>query len=387
VTVIMQSANRRRAAAAAAAVVALFAAGCGSSDSDSSSTTKADGGSSTTAATGGSAELQAIVDKTSAAPTEFTGPQESPPAAKGKFVVSIPCALAAEGCARTDRGVRDGAKAIGWRVQTIDPAGDTQKMNDAVDKAVQLGADAIVLGSIDPSVVAASIKRAKAKGVQVVAASSGTEDVPPEKSGVPHDVSVDPKAQGEAIAAYVATASGGKAKIGILNDPAYGYDRNAVAAMKETWKKCAGCDIVFDEQFSFADLGPNYASQVSALLKSHPDVDWVVPCCDAAAAPIVPILAELGLTDKVKLAATNGNLQNLSFVSKGQQAATVGAPVEWAGWAAIDNLNRLLNGEEVVADDGLPVRLLTQDNVEPYLKTGWTGDVDFQAAYKKLWGT
>ncbi len=370
-----------------AAVCALGATACGSDD-DATTTGASDGGATATAAgaDGGLQELREAAAKAAAKPTEFGGPTASPPAAKDKFVVSIPCAKAAEGCARTDRGIRAAAQAIGWKVQTIDPAGDPQKMNAAIEQALRLGADGILLGSIDPTVVAASIKQADAKDVPVIAVSAGTEDVAPDKRLVAHDVSVDPQAQGEAIAAFVADASEGKAKIGILNDPAYGYDRVAVDAMKETLKKCDGCEIVFDETFSFADLGPNYSSQVSALLKANPEVDWVMPCCDAAAAPIVPILAEQGLVDKVNIASTNGNLQNLTFVAKGQQAATVGAPVEWAGWAGIDQINRLLNGEETIEDDGLPVRLLTKDNVEPYLKTGWTGDVDYEAAYKQLWG-
>src|SRR6516225_8182084 len=54
----------------------------------------------------------------SADPT-WMGPTSSPPIAKGKFVISIPCAEAAIGCSRPGDAFLEAAKVMGWKTQLI----------------------------------------------------------------------------------------------------------------------------------------------------------------------------------------------------------------------------------------------------------------------------
>lgn len=355
-----------------------FASGCGSDNSSSSSTSSSS--AAAPAADTGTKDLEKLVTDAAAAPSTFEGPKDSPPIAKGKFVVHVPCAMAAEGCKRGDAGVRAAAKAAGWKELTIDPAGNPQKQAAAITRAVQLKADAIIMTAIDPTTIKGPLAAAKKAGVVLVGLSTYG------KAPLDHDVDLQATNAGKVLGAYVATKSGGKANIGILNDPAYKYDQEEIAGFKDSVSKCSGCKTSFDGKFSFGDLGPTYTSQIAALMRSNSKVDWLAPCCDAAAAPAIPVLAQQGLTNKVKVVSTNGNLQNLGFIADGKQEATVGAPIEWGGWAAIDNVNRVFNKVPVVENDKLPVRLLTKDNVAPYTKTGWKGDLDYEAAYKKLWG-
>jgi ribose transport system substrate-binding protein len=58
----------------------------------------------------------------------------------------------------------------------------------------------------------------------------------------------------------------------------------------------------------------------------------------------------------------------------------------WGAWAAMDNMNRVLAGQEAV-EQNVPIRLITAENIDSIAPGGpWDGDVDFRAAYKTIWG-
>jgi hypothetical protein len=66
--------------------------------------------------------------------------------------------------------------------------------------------------------------------------------------------------------------------------------------------------------------------------------------------------------------------------------ATVATPLRWIGWANIDAVNRILQDEDPAPSSaGVPIRLFTKENV-PAGGGLWSGDYDYQAAFKKLWG-
>jgi ribose transport system substrate-binding protein len=69
------------------------------------------------------------------------------------------------------------------------------------------------------------------------------------------------------------------------------------------------------------------------------------------------------------------------------QAATIANATEWQGYEAADTMQRVLNGEQPdpKGTNTDPIKLLTWDNVPP-AGQHFDGDVDYAAAYKKLWG-
>lgn len=62
----------------------------------------------------------------------------------------------------------------------------------------------------------------------------------------------------------------------------------------------------------------------------------------------------------------------------------VGFSNVWEGWAAIDGLNRLLNGQKP-ANSGMGVQLYDADHNTP-ASGGYVPPVDFHAAYRASWG-
>jgi ribose transport system substrate-binding protein len=94
---------------------------------------------------------------------------------------------------------------------------------------------------------------------------------------------------------------------------------------------------------------------------------------------------QAGILKKVKVGTFNGVSPALELIRKGQLTASVGGAMEWGAWAAMDNMNRMLAGDEAV-EQNVPIRLITAENVDTIEPGGpWTGDIDFRAEYQKIW--
>jgi hypothetical protein len=82
-------------------------------------------------------------------------------------------------------------------------------------------------------------------------------------------------------------------------------------------------------------------------------------------------------------------MQN-EIVKDTPMAADVGGPNQWFGVAMADQALRAAAGDPPVADEKVPLRLFTRDNINTIdvkkdEKT-WYGTVDPICEYHKLWG-
>lgn len=360
-------------------VLMFVVAGCGSSSSSSES---AKSSSSSGDSAKLPAELSQLVKEGSGTISKWPGPTAGPVAPKGKFIVSIPCARVAYGCARIDDGVKAAGKALGWRVLSIDPKGDPDKANAAVRQAIDQKADGIVVGALDPVLLKSSIAEARKAGIPVVDPVAARA---PSPTGINHDVVIHGDREGQLLGAYIATASGGKAQVGIMDDKEFPHQALRTGGIKKSLAKCPGCKIVGQSDFVVTDIGTQLGPKSQAFLQSNPDIDWLSVAFDAATGDVVIANQQAGAR-KVKIVSMDANPQNVDFVEQGKQTATVGAPLDWAGWASVDNINRIINNQEPTKDDGIPMRLVTKDNVADFRKNGY-GPVDYKARYTELWKT
>ena len=328
------------------------------------------------------AELAALVKASSSTVSKWNGPTTGPIAPKGKFIVSIPCTRLAYGCARIDDGVKAAAKVLGWKVLTIDPKGDPAAANDAVRQAIRLKADGIVVGAIDPVVLKASIAEARKAGIVVVDPVSARA---PSPTGINHDVSIQGFKEGRVLGAYIAVASNGTAQVGIMDDKEFPHQALRTGGIKASLAKCSGCKIVGESNFVVTDIGTQLGPKSQSFLSANPSITWLSVAFDAATGDVVAASQQAGAR-KVKIVSMDGNPQNLAFIQQGKQTATVAAPLDRTGWASMDNINRVINGQKPTVDDGIPIRLVTKANVADFLKHGF-GPVNYQAKYTQLWKT
>jgi ribose transport system substrate-binding protein len=369
---------RRTAVALTCALAATVLVACGDDEKPAAS---AAAGTPTTSAADGIAAAKKELVTASAAKSEWTGPTTAPKPVTGKTIGVMPCGKAVEGCAREARGAVEAAKELGWKTIELDPQFDPQKTSAAMNTFITRKVDGIFIASINPAAIAEQIQRAKKQGIFTVAAFSAD----PTPFGGFAEVGIDDEAAGRAAAAYVVSNGGGDVAIFNQNDsPPVAERAEGFKAALDEW---GTAKIVSDQALTGAQLGPPQVPLMQALLKQRPkgQLDWVFSGFDFMLTPLVQTAVREG-RDDVKGISYDGNQQNLDFIREGKgQVAVIGYPLEWSGWAGVDQLNRAMNGEPAAKDAGLSFRVLDKASIPPAGKA-YVGDLDFRSQYRKIWG-
>jgi ribose transport system substrate-binding protein len=335
---------------------------------------------------------QQTLDAAMKAPT-WQGPTSSPKPAKNKLVIDIPCAQSAVGCARPGNGFLAAAKEMGWRTQMIDPEGDPQKVQAAVQQAIQLHASAAFLpGGAIATVGASLMAKARAADVQMVTMGGFDQTVSPATWSV--NVSNDYSETSPALAAYVTAHSDGKAQVLMINDSEYpevdsGY--NAFKSKLAAW--CPGCAVAAQLNLSIVNLQTTFPAQVQSVLQAHPSINYIYVGYDFIGTQVITAVDQLGLSGKVHLVGADGNPQNLEAVKQGNvETASYARGTDAIGWVAVDELNRIFNNQPLVKDanglesENFPQQLTDSTNLPADVAANWDGGLDYQAYYEKLWG-
>lgn len=371
----------------AAIAAMLLLAACGSSSSSSSATSESSGGEESTTADESSGESGSYLAEAEAAvkeaSEEVTGgvPTSSPPPAKGKTVVLIPCAAAAAGCAEPMEGAAEAAKVLGWSTRTIDGKGTPSDEAAAIEQAIALKPDAIVIHAIDPSTVQGAVNDAKAANIPVIASSVPESNLVTFSQSPTKDAWVK---TGEDSANYMIAGTEGKAKYIQLTNEEFGVVKERTEGFNKVMEKCTECDQVASSSFTFADMASKLPQLTQQLIQTHPEATAISVPFDAA----VPFVLEGMKSAGANLIVTGGDgtAEAIKCIREECGLAATGAvPVKWIGWTDIDAANRIFNEEDPApASTGLPTKLITKENVQSEEGT-WNGDVDFPKLYEKLW--
>ena len=384
-------AGRKNVAALVIAVLLLaflsVAVGCGDDEESGSS-----GGDSSAQGGGGDADLlaQAKKDATEATQeiTSFEkwnpGPAPAPTAAK---VGTVTCPFFIPACKRISDSLAEAGEAIGWEVTSLDGTPDPRKQRSAVQSLLTDQVDGMVLMGFDINAVTDLVEKADQQGVAMVSEATPFEPGLPIFGNV--NITGGFMEAGRQLGAWTANDSQGEAKI-----LAFSADVNPglverYEGFREYLDQFSGVEFVEEEPIVIpeADVGPPLQARARAVLQSHPKgtIDYIYAPADGWATFIVNALQQSG-RDEVKVVAFDGAEQNMEFIRQGRnQVATQASAWGWCGWMTMDQLNRAMNDGEFV-DKGCPSKVLDETNL-PAEGEEFDGDLDYQAEFKKLWGT
>ncbi len=365
--------NRIFSAAALAAAAALALSGCAAAGATTAEKAEVD--------SEGLAAAQALVDQYSAAVSEdllATGSVDIEP---DKFIVTVPCAYAAENCKLGVDTFAEAAETVGWTTQMIDPAGDPNAARAAIQTAVNLGADGIFFMAGTGDALEGDLADARDAGLVTINVEGGEN----KEGQFDSNVEPPPGEMGRLLAAAITVQSGGTANVMLVNDPEFAavvsIHDGLVAGLDEF---CAGCTITEDLSFQIADLSTGLPTQVESALAAHPETDFVWASYDAAGASIKPVIERSANGDSISMVSTDGLKANLGYIQDGSvQTADVAASSPWIAYESLDLLNRAFQGETLELNYAAPYKLITQDNLTTI---PWDGDVDWKSAYLARWG-
>ncbi len=340
-------------------------------------------------------EAKAFVAKISKANPRWDGPATGPTAQPKKSVIYVSADQNNGGALGVGRGVEQAAKVIGWNFRLIDGVGTAAGRSAALQQALELKPDGIILGTVDAVEQADMLKQIAAKGIKLVGWHSLAQPGPAPAQQLFTNIATEPKEVAKAAAMFAVADSNGTAAVVIFTDPAYEMGIAKSDAMAEVIRKCAGCSVLSVERIHHGEF-----RQTSALMSQHTAqllhrygakwnysladndlyFDFMLPSLVAASIP--------GSGYPRNISGGDGSESAFERIRKNHhQIGTVAEPLNLHGWQAIDELNRAFAGQQA-SGYSTPVHLVTSANIK--FDGGSLNEFDpdngYRDAYKKIWG-
>lgn len=383
-----------RAVGVSGIALALSLAACSSSSSTKSSS------SATTTAGGGSSNLPDLAKakaEVAAARKEpiFKAPGPNFDASKlaGKTVFNLPSNSTNPFYAAITVGMQQAATAAGVKMITYTNQGTTQQWIQGMNQAISRNVDAIVLGGINPKVIAPQIAEAKAKGIVVDQShaywpgSTVDPTVPLNNYGAFTEAA-------HLMATYAIDHSKGHVNALIITDNEYPNSKPMADSMISTLKELCGSQCsakaVDVPNTNWASIQSSVASEIT----KNPDLNWVLPIYDSMTQFIVPAIQAKGATGKVSIASYNGTPFVLKYIaapdsSGGTMKMDLGENPAAIGWGSMDQVYRVMLKLPPAKNEVTPLRLFDSSNISltgnpPALGVGY-GDKYTFADFEKMW--
>ncbi len=401
----------RPALLAAGVVVLSLATACGGSSTTSQSSGAAAGSSSASASSGGSstvAEAKAAVAKNYEG-TDRALPASAPKPQPGRNVWVISCLQAGEGCSVPAGGAQEAGTAMGWKMTVFDGKGSPDVYAKGIRSAVAAKADGVILDVVDCVAAKSALQEAKAAGVKIFAHYSldcddpllGTGGAPLFDAQITYQsgstyAQVTEDQYSRSVGDYVIAKTDGKAKVIEFTEEDILVGQHLYKGFEKRLKDCTTCTIVKKVPFTLADLANGQLqAKAAAALTQQPTANVVyVPYDAALTLGIAQAVVASGRASDLLVTGGEGLTPNIGFIRNGKgQAFAAGAPSRWVGWAAVDGMNRLLQGQPQV-DEGIGFQNIDKDHNLPTKTPYYDGNVgpdgspkqDYQANFMKIWG-
>lgn len=331
--------------------------------------------------------------------TEHEPPTAGPAMSTNKSVWWISCGMAIPDCSVPANAAKEAAQAMGIEFHIADGKLNVGGGNEAaVRTALAAKPDALIIHGISCPIIQAPLQEAVDKGVEVM----GVEALDCAATGGPQlftaEMNYAETAQtgeeyfsswGEIGADYLVAATEGKAKV-IVNEGTEPLQALINDAFVSKLGECDDCEILEQIEFGSADLAPEgtWIQQFRASLAEHPDANSVFLPFDVniSTAGGAQAINESGL-DLIG-AGGSGQAPALDLVRDDKfTAVTAAHSATWMGYAAMDNINRVLQGEETVPQ-GVGFRVVDANNNLPETpESQYETPIDFVSAYEELWAS
>src|SRR5476649_1285778 len=161
---------------------------------------------------------KAYIAKVTAPGAPWTGPTTGPKAQARKLIVYVSSDQRNGGPQGAGDGAQEAAKVIGWDLRILDGQGSVQGRTTALNQAIALKPDGIILGNVDIQEQAPVMREAAMLGIKLVGWHIATVPGPIKDPQVFTNVSTDPREVAKAAALYAVTDSNGTASVILFKD-------------------------------------------------------------------------------------------------------------------------------------------------------------------------
>ena len=325
--------------------------------------------------------------------TPWTGPTTGPTAQPRKLIVYVSSDQRNGGPQGAGDGAQEAAKAIGWDFRILDGQGSVQGRTTALNQAIALKPDGIVLGNVDTQEQAPVIRRAAMLGIRMVGWHIGANPGPVTDPPVFTNVTTDPREVAKAAAMYAIVDSNGTANVIHFKDSITTISTAKTNASEEVIKGCAGCRVLETEDTPMGDLANRMPSLTTSLLTKYgKQWTYAIAVNDLYFDFSAPSLQAAGVDSANgyprQISSGDGSVTAFQRIRQHRyQIGTVAEPLHLQGWMCIDELNRAFAGQP---PSGFvpPPHLFIASNLD---RDGGPNNVyepenGYKEIYKKIWG-
>lgn len=327
-------------------------------------------------------------------------PQWAPPGkpfdaskAKGKQIWYVSLSLSIPFEQYMLQGIQQGAKSVGAKGVGFDSKFSAADGARGIEQAIQAKAAVIMVGGLEPSLIGPALSDAEKAGIPVIMAN--VQDPGPPRKDYPsavkgfatHSFSWPGKAEAD----FITVDSQGKANILFMSTSDIPNittpEKNAF--LNELKRVCPGCKAeVMDVPSSQWN---QLQTKTASYIRAHPDVQYIVPDFDGMVIFALPGVHSAGAQGKVKIVSFNATPSVMKALKNHDVVvAETGGPNLLQGWAFADQALRVAAGVKPLPDIGVKDRLFDASNINSInlkaQESTWYGNIDYVAAYKKLWG-
>jgi ribose transport system substrate-binding protein len=370
-----------------AVAVTALASGCASGSSG-------DAAASAGSAAGLAAATEAIASASAVPGFTLDAPAFELKKIAGKTIFSIPINSSVSAISGLDEKAAEIARQYGANWVEYTNQGTPSDWSAGINQAIAQRADAIFLEAVPVKAVAPALQKAKDAGIPVVLGQDlPMSDLDPSVLPlITNTVNRDYALVGKLEADWSIKQAKGAADILVLNAPDGDPAAPMVAAFTDEFNKnCPGCKM---KMLNITQ--PQWASQmatsVAAAVRANPKLNAIVAFYDPMVSFVASGLQLAGKSGQIPVGTFNGTPAGLSMVQKnnGVVVMDIGESYDWAAYAIVDQLGRVLTGAPQVAngDEKVPLRVFTPENVAeagtpPAANKGY-GDA-YVNGYRTLW--
>lgn len=339
------------------------------------------------------AQARAYIAKATQPGAPWTGPRTGPKAQAKKLVIYASQDQANGGALGVSEGAQEAAKAIGWDYRIIDGQGTVAQQTSALNEAIALKPDGIILGTIDAKSQAPVVEHAVKLGIKVVGWHCAGEPGPVKDPPVIINITTNPQEVGKLSATYAVVDSNGAANVVVIGDNLYAISTTKTDAAIATIKGFKGCKVLAFENTPFADASSRTPLLATTLMARY-GKRWTynIAVNDIWFDFMAPSLQAAGVDPAVgyprNISAGDGSVSAFQRIRERRyQIGTVAEPLHLHGWMCIDELNRAFAGEKP-SSFVPPPHLFVHDNIN---RDGGEHNIydpenGYRDIYRKIWG-
>jgi ribose transport system substrate-binding protein len=261
------------------------------------------------------------------------------------------------------RGAQEAADRAGLQlvVQAAEREIDVEKQMQIIENLLQTGIRALIVTPSGSREIASAIVKANRAGVPVVVVDTRVDA----KAAADNNLKMasfigsDNYEGGRLAGEYLAKATGGKARVAILEGiPGHETGDSRLRGFRDAVQQHPGMTIVASQPANWErDQG---FTVFQNMLQAHADIDAVFACSDLMALGALEAIAAAGRSGRIRVVGFDALDDARKAIEAGRMEASVAQSPRDMGRIAVESAAKVLRGESIPGDQKVPIALVTK---------------------------